>query len=318
MRYLRPFTLQTNACAQSLNPLQGMDYQTLLKVYRAVPGSVDDDMQQFFKRNPALLTPVDKQQHTDLSASVPEGYVEVAREDGSTYWTDRTMTHVIEGRPAPVVNSGPSTESKTSGGSPSKPSTRAKLSARDMIRHIFLYFDRDGDGFLNHPEMQRFSRVINNTTRTLTRQDWLKICQYWVCNVVPVTGWCCTHLTHVSFCTNSSLCLTFVFLHFLACTSAPSDSNNPSQSPNDPTPSRQSLSPSSSSPGQGATHKGITAEHLRQIYESDTGSTLATDYATIQSLEREHGRVRASVQATVAGTTPTPTPAPTPKVDSGG
>ena len=164
--------------------MQGMDYQTLLKVYRAVPGSVDSDMKQFFKRNPALLAQVEQQR----TPSVPEGYVEVAREDGSTYWTDRTMTHVIEGRPPPVVNAGPSPEAKTSGGSPSKPAPRTSLSEQDMIRHIFLYFDRDRDGFLNHLEMQRFSRVINNTTRTLTRQDWLKICQYWVCDAIPVTG----------------------------------------------------------------------------------------------------------------------------------
>ena len=71
-----------------------------------------------------------------------------------------------------------------------------------------------------------------------------------------------------------------------------------------------------SSPGQGATHKGITADHLRDIYESDTGSTLANDYATIQALERERdGGARASAPDTGAATTTT---TPTPEVDAGG
>ena len=174
-------------CAQSLNPMRGMDYNTLLKVYRAVPGSIDSDMRQFFRRNPALRSQANTR--ADFSSHVPDGYVEVVREDGSTYWTDPGMTHVIEGRPAPVVKTATAaasassvTEAKSAHASPQRasPPRRTPLSARDMIRHIFLYFDRDGDGFLNHPEMQRFSRVINNSTRPLTRQDWLQICQYWV------------------------------------------------------------------------------------------------------------------------------------------
>ena len=55
--------------------MRGMDYNSLLKVYRAVPGSIDSDMRQFFRRNPALRTQANAQR--DFSSHVPDGYVEV-------------------------------------------------------------------------------------------------------------------------------------------------------------------------------------------------------------------------------------------------
>ena len=91
-----------------------------------------------------------------------------------------------------------------------------------MLSGIFNFFDKDQDGLLNRSEMQHFLRVINNTTHTITLQDWLKICQYWVCGVVPVTGWCCALICFVD--EACSLCRTLLS-DFLACTSVPFDDN---------------------------------------------------------------------------------------------
>lgn len=232
----------------SLDPIRGMDYDTLLKVYRAVPGSVDSDMQKFFRKNPTLVNQI-KHRYRKSSACVPTGYVEVEREDGSTYWTDPGMTHVIEGRAAPVLKdrvASACSASEAKSGAVTDPSTRRNsISAGDMIHHIFVYFDRDGDGFLNHPEMQRFSRVINNATRRLSRMDWLRICQYW-----------------------------------------------------------------------GATHKGITADHLRQIYENDGDSSLENDYATIQRLEQNQQRIKSASSPLVQPRIKSPPSPPTAEAET--
>jgi len=141
---------------------KGLPLQSLVSIYESSPGSIDEE----FRRYEQLV------QHGSAAIQYvpcPPGWVEVDREDGSSYYMNYAdMSKTIEARPP--------RDGSAAGHLDDRNTETPKHSFRDKCKLVFEYFDTDGNGFIDLNEMNTYTKAVEGPSgQMLDVTSWVKV-----------------------------------------------------------------------------------------------------------------------------------------------
>ena len=157
----------------------GLPLRSLMSIYASSPGSIDEEYERFEQ----LV------QHGSAAIQYvpcPPGWVEVDREDGSSYYMNYAdMSKTIEARPprkavSPAAPAGAMTlvapQAVPENGTHTETTGRTEPSFEDKCLLVFEFFDADGNGYLDLNELNAYTRAVEGPRgQILDVPSWIRV-----------------------------------------------------------------------------------------------------------------------------------------------